>query len=284
MNNHIRMIVAASAIATVFAVGGALAADLSGGATAANENQMIFLSSKLSDLNVYNRDNHNSKLGNLDDLIINAHTGKVLYGILDTGFGGKLVPVPWTAVQLHKNANDNNYWLSLNKTQNELANSPTFDKNHWPDFKSPQWQQSVDTFFGVRTVAKPADVAGSGGLTLNEMIFKSSKLSDLNVYNRSDTSKKLGNLDNLVINAHTGQVLYGILDTGLGGKNIAVPWGAFLLQKARNDNDYWLTLNKTQDQLSGAPAYDQSRTNFMDPKVRQDVDAFFGVRTPSESR
>jgi len=74
-------------------------------------------------------------------------------------------------------------------------------------------------------------------------------------------------------------VWYGILDTGVGGKNIAVPWSALQLQKARNDKDYWLTLDKTQDQLANAPAFNRDRTDFTDSKWQQDVDTFFGVHT-----
>ena len=85
--------------------------------------------------------------------------------------------------------------------------------------------------------ATPADAAK---LTPEEMTFESSKLSALNVFSRGDTTNRLGSLDNLIIDAHTGRVLYGILDTGLGakvlgtgigGKKIAVPWIAFRLQK-----------------------------------------------------
>jgi len=181
MNRRMCLVLASLAMATVWTTGNALAADtMSGQPGKLTEKEMILQSSKLSDLNVYNRDDQNAKLGNLDNLIINAHTGQVLYGILDTGLGGKLVPVPWTALQLYKSASEDKYWLTLAKTQDQLANAPTFDSNHWPDFKNSPWQQSVEKFFGVRTVAKPQD---SGGLTANQMIFQSSQLSDLNVYN-----------------------------------------------------------------------------------------------------
>jgi sporulation protein YlmC with PRC-barrel domain len=244
------------------------------------ESEMIFQSSKLGDLHVYNQDNQNDKLGKVDDLLINAHTGHVLYGVLDSGFGRKHVPVPWNAFRLHKDVGDNKYWLTLNKTKDELANAPTFDKKHVPDFTDLQWKKSVDDFFGVQTVARHEAAGRPGELSAKEMIFLSSKLDDLNVYNRNDTSKKLGGLDDLIVNAHTGQVLFGILDTGVVRKDIPVPWNAFQLQKKADADDYWLTLNKTSEELANAPTFDRNKmSDFADATWQQTVESFFGVRT-----
>lgn len=278
-----RLTLTAVALALLWTVGGASATDkMSDTSGTMTDNDMIFQSSELGDLDVFNQSDAKEKLGNLENLIVNAHTGQVLYGILDTGVGGQIIPVPWNSLRLHKTTSDKtvSYWLSLNKTSDDLAKAPTFDKNHWPDFTNSQWKQSVDNFFGVRVVAKPEESARQGELTTNEMIFQSSRLGDLNVFNRDDTEHKLGNLDNLIINAHTGQVLYGILDTGAGGKNIAVPWNAFLLKKAGDSDEYWLTLNKTTDELANAPTFDKDRmSDVTDSKWRQTVDNFFGVRT-----
>ncbi len=115
----------AGCLAAVALGGVALAASgtsTSGGAL--TENEMIFRSSTLSDLPVYNRDNPNVKLGSLDNLIIDARTGHVCYGILSTGMiGGKLIPVPWMAVLLNKTVGKDKYWLTLNKTKDELASA-----------------------------------------------------------------------------------------------------------------------------------------------------------------
>ena len=44
--------------------------------------------------------------------------------------------------------------LTLNKTSEELKNAPTIDKNHMPDFTEMKWKQTVDDFFGVRTLTR----------------------------------------------------------------------------------------------------------------------------------
>jgi sporulation protein YlmC with PRC-barrel domain len=239
------------------------------------EQEMILPSHDLGGLQVYNRDNSNDKLGSLDNLIIDAHSGQVLYGVLKTGLLGKLIPVPWTALGLRRTPDTDNYWMVLNKTRDQLANAPTFDSKR-TDFTNAQWSQSVDNFFGVHTMARPT---GTGDLTANQMVFQSSHLSDLAVHNRADNSKKLGSLENLMINAHHGRVLYGILDTGMGGKKIAVPWNAFQVQKKPDSEKYWLTLNKTQDELAAAPAFDKNRVrDLTDSNWQQQIDRFFGVQ------
>ena len=56
------------------------------------------------------------------------------------------------AVLLNKTVGKDKYWLTLNKTKDELASAPTFNKKEWP-IRELEWKQSVDKFFGVHTVA-----------------------------------------------------------------------------------------------------------------------------------
>lgn len=244
------------------------------------ENEMIFQSSKLSDLNVYNKDNADKKLGKIDNLIINEHTGHVLFAVLDPGMMKNKVAVPWSALQIRQDPNNKDkFFYVLNKTEDDLKTAPSFDKNNISQVVDKNWQQSVEKFFGVQSVAKPEDLQGSGQLSVSQLIFESSKLSDLNVYNRNDNSMKLGNLDDLIVNAHSGTVQYAVLDTGVGGKKIAVPWDALLMQKEQNKDKYWLTLNKTSDDLKGAPTFNKDQiAQVNDPQWQQTVDQFFGVR------
>ena len=108
---------------------------------------MIFRSTELSGMNVYNRADTTLKLGSLENLVVNAHTGQVLFGVLDTGFGGKLIPVPWNALRLQTDATTQKSSLMLHKTSDELQNSPTIEKNSVVDITDAKWLQSLDTFF-----------------------------------------------------------------------------------------------------------------------------------------
>ena len=119
------------------------------------EREMILQSSTLSDLTVINP--QNMELGKLNNLVIDVHTGEVLYGILHAHHTDRFVPVPWNAFRLIKDVKNNRYFLSLNVSQDHLASAPTFDKNNMPDFTNKPWKESVDRFFGVRTAARPTE-------------------------------------------------------------------------------------------------------------------------------
>ena len=271
---------AACAMAATWTVGNALAADDSADAKKLASSEMIFRSSDLSGMNVHNRADTTVKLGSLNNLIINAHTGQVLFGVLNTGFGGKLIPVPWGALQLQVDAKEHKSWLTLNKTSDELKNSPTIEKNNAVDMADTKWLQSLDTFFGVRTVAKPIETQSQPGqLTTNQMIFRTSDLQGMKVYNHSDETMKLGSVSDLIVDARTGQVMYGILDTGFGGTLIAGPWSTFQLKEDVKNNKSCLMLNKTSDELKNAPTIDKAHMpDFTDAKWKKTVDDFFGVR------
>jgi sporulation protein YlmC with PRC-barrel domain len=270
---------AACAVAATWTVGNAWAVDDPAGTGKLASSEMIYRSSDLSGMNVHNRADTTVKLGSLNNLIINAHTGQVLFGVLNTGFGGKLIPVPWGALQLQVDAKEHKSWLTLNKTSDELKNSPTIEKNSPVDMADTKWLQSLNTFFGVRTVAKPVD-AQPGQLTTNQMIFRSSDLHGMKVYNHGDETMKLGSVSDLIVDARTGQVMYGILDTGFGGTYIAGPWSTFQLKVDEKNNKSCLTVNKTSDELKNAPTIDKAHMpDFTDAKWRQTVDDFFGART-----
>ena len=210
---------------------GVLADGVSSDAGTLTTNEMIFKSTELEKLNVFNRADSDLKLGHLSSLLIDSHTRRVLYGILDTGIGGNYYIVPWNAFQLQENTNSNKSWLTLAKTSDELKTAPMFDKSKSPDFASVQWKEQVDNFFGVRTVSRPAD---SIKVTTNDLIFRSNDLEAMKVVNRANGETKIGHLSDLIINAHTGEVMYGILDTGLFGKYIPVPWNAFEIRQDKN--------------------------------------------------
>lgn len=267
--------------ATTRTVGSAEAVGNTTGPGRLAPSEMVFRSSDLSGMNVYSRDDTNVKLASLNNLIINTHTGQVLFGVLNTGFGGRLIPVPWNVLQLQRDAKNHKSSLTLNKSSDQLKNAPTIESNSPLDMTDAKWLQSVNSFFSVRTVARPLEEhSRPGQLTTNETIFRSSDLRGMKVYNRIDETLKLGNLSDLIVDAHTGQVLYGILDTGIIGKSIPGPWNAYQLKKDVNSHKSWLTLNKSSDDLKNAPAVDKDHMpDFTDAKWSQTVDNFFGVRT-----
>lgn len=286
MNHRLFVTLAALAMVTLGTMQVARAVDQSSGESGKMaEKELIFAASDLSSLDVRNRSDIHQKLGKVDNLLIQADTGEVLYGVLDTGIGGKLIPIPWNATRLFQWTSNNKYFLTVNKNSTELAGAPSFDKKHLPNFTSTQWKEGVDKFFGVHMVAHSPEQGNIGQQGMKPIVLESSTLRGMHAVNRTDTDKKLGKVDDLIINAHTGQVLYGIVDTGLLGKNIAVPWAAFGIQKVANKDEMMLTLAKTSDELSKAPTFDKKHLgNVDDPNWQKSVDDFFGVRTVARPR
>jgi hypothetical protein len=155
MRNRFSLMVVICTLASLWALSSAVAVDTTTSGGQLTDQEMIFRASKLNGLNVFNRADTKQKLGSLDDMIIDAHTGHVMYGIVSTGIGGKYLPVPWQAFLLQEDRDNHKFWLTLNKNSDDLKTAPSFDRNAWPNFSDQHWKESVDHFFGVRTVARP---------------------------------------------------------------------------------------------------------------------------------
>ncbi len=76
------------------------------------------------------------ELGSILNLMINIHSGKVEYAVVQfgsfLGLGGKLFAIPFR--QLH--LSEERRAFILNRPRADFENMPGFDKNHWPDTNS----------------------------------------------------------------------------------------------------------------------------------------------------
>ena len=106
---------------------------------------------------VYNR--MDEKLGDIKEIMLNMHTGKVAYAVLSFGgiltMGEKLFAVPWERLVL--DTVNERFALDIEKEQ--LKNAPGFDKDHWPDMSNPAWNSEIDAFYRM---------SGSGGSIGNQ--------------------------------------------------------------------------------------------------------------------
>jgi len=88
------------------------------------------------------------KLGEIKDLIVDLHSGRVAYAVVSSGgilgIGDKLVAVP--ARSFEYSAADKK--LVLNVDKQTLANAPRFDKEHWPDMNDLRWNTEVYQHYG----------------------------------------------------------------------------------------------------------------------------------------
>lgn len=102
--------------------------------------------SELIGMNV--KSTQDEKLGEVKDLILDLHSGRVAYAIVSSGgilgIGDKLVAVP--ARSFEYSAADKK--LVLNVDKQTFANAPRFDKDHWPDMNDLRWNTEVYQHYG----------------------------------------------------------------------------------------------------------------------------------------
>lgn len=86
-------------------------------------------------------------LGEIAEIVIDKISGKVNYLVLDFGgflsFGNKFFAVPWN---LFTYSHEEDCFI-LNVDKERLKNAPGFDKDHWPNFASPEFVSSMSDFY-----------------------------------------------------------------------------------------------------------------------------------------
>lgn len=90
----------------------------------------------------------NEDLGKIENLAIDADTGRIMYAIVQfggfLGLGEKLAPVPWTVLTP---AGDYKHFV-LNIDKDQLKTAPgTFEKSKWPNLNDPEWGREVYKFY-----------------------------------------------------------------------------------------------------------------------------------------
>jgi sporulation protein YlmC with PRC-barrel domain len=94
------------------------------------------------------------KLGKIDDIMLDAESGKICYAVLSSGgflgMGDKLLAIPWAAIQLDQEQ----HRFILDVDVERLKNAPGFDKSNWPDMADATWANSVHSYFGTHDRAR----------------------------------------------------------------------------------------------------------------------------------
>lgn len=89
-------------------------------------------------------------LGEIAEIVIDKNMGKVNYVVLDFGgfmsFGNKFFAVPWNLLTYSK---DHDCFI-LNVEKEHFENAPGFDKDHWPNFASPEFVDSISDYYNGR--------------------------------------------------------------------------------------------------------------------------------------
>ncbi|TWU16537.1 PRC-barrel domain-containing protein [Allorhodopirellula heiligendammensis] len=108
--------------------------------------------SQLLGLNIQNP--QGESLGEINDLVINATTGKIRYAAVTyggfLGMGDKLFAVPFEAFKVQVDPEDrDDYVMVLDVTQKQLDGQQGFDQDNWPNMGDRQWAMDLDKRYGV---------------------------------------------------------------------------------------------------------------------------------------
>lgn len=103
------------------------------------------------------------KIGSIEDLMIDSHSGKATYAVLsvDTGFlnlGSKYFAIPWEAFAFDTAQKD---VFILNVDKERLKNAPGFEKDQWPDHPQHEFLAEVHSYYGFERAMEPNPPMGS---------------------------------------------------------------------------------------------------------------------------
>ena len=111
---------------------------------------------------------------------------------------------------------------------------------------------------------------------IESTVISSDKVEGTNVYNVA--GEKLGSVDDLMIDRHSGQVKYAVLEfggfLGMGTDRYPIPWS--MLKYDADKSGYVVPLDKKT--LEQAPKYSDERVPTYDAKYGSQVDSFYDRR------
>ncbi|HEY3246489.1 MAG TPA: PRC-barrel domain-containing protein [Phycisphaerae bacterium] len=223
-------------------------------------------------------------LGEAKDLAIDVERAKVAFVIVELGkdvegMKGKLVAIPFTALNLPGDAHD----FVLVVDRGKLGGAPTIEKDkinkidvnlanniftHYG--QSPYWEGQLArrALGGGRTT----DIESESPGTLR--IQKASDLFGKDVKNTG--GEKLGDVKDLAIDPDHGQVPFVVVSVGtLGTKWVAIPFSALSLPAdAKNFN-----LDMSAERFKNAPTFERDQWGSMtDTNWNNNIYSFYGVR------
>jgi sporulation protein YlmC with PRC-barrel domain len=190
-------------------------------AIAAGTTDMMLLASTLLDKEVDNL--NDEELGQIEDLLIDVNSGKVLFATIEHGgfldIGDSDFPVPLSAMQWGAESDE----MIVSITPDMLESFPDIEDN-WPGDFAEGWHDALDEFWS----AAGFDVSTTQNIEPGRVVWA----SELIGYGIGATDASgLGNVQDMVIDLPTSQVKYMILslaDTATYGSEwIAVPYTAF---------------------------------------------------------
>lgn len=169
----------------------------------------------------YDFDNIDGEVsGEIEDLLIDTATGRVLFATLEYGgfldIGDTELPVPLSAFTW-----DSENGLVLNFNEEVLQNMPDVGQN-WPNVDDGAWDDELNQFWN--------DLGFGTGDDVTEASNTIVRASTINGYPIADLGVGAGAVNDLIIDLGTSQVKYAVVSYGaatMADEWILVPFSAF---------------------------------------------------------
>ncbi len=188
-------------------------------------------------------------LGRIGDLIISPQDGGISFAVVTHG-GIMGIPMSFVAVPFESLAfspEKNVYLLNVSKERMDAA--PSFARGTWPDAANPDWAEEIYRYYGQTPQWGESEESIPRSV---DRIVRYNQIAGAAV--RNEQGKELGKIDDIVVDSQ-GHVPYAVLlhggFLGMGGKLIAVPFGALEFKKRETE----FVLNATEEKLDSAPAF-----------------------------
>lgn len=239
---------------------------------------------KASDLigkNVTNSSNEN--LGEIKDIVFDAGSGRILYGVLSfggiMGLGDKYFAIPWPSIRL---ASDYKAFV-LQIDKDRLKDTQGFDKKNWPNFADERWASTTYKYYnqtpyweGTRAPVMGSDAGPQSNFRDRwyQKVTSWQKASELIGRDTHNTKNEdIGKISDIVVDPDSGRILYGVLS--FRGKLFPVPFNALNL----TSDGKKVILNIDKEALRDSIAFtDHEWPNMIDPRWSTEVHTVYNVQ------
>jgi sporulation protein YlmC with PRC-barrel domain len=108
-------------------------------------------------------DTSGKNLGDIDDVVVDDGTGRVIYAVLSfggfLGVGDKLFALPWQSLKPNPKDADK---AVLDVPKDRLKSAPGFDKKNWPDMADRRWGLDIYKYYGEEPFWNKKDSPDAG--------------------------------------------------------------------------------------------------------------------------
>lgn len=218
------------------------------------------------------------ELGTVEDLAVGAKQ-RISYVILShgglLGIGDRLIPLPWSAVQLDQKAN-----VVIVKTdKKQLEKAPNFARNEWTKLDQPDWTDKIASYFGSKPESgQNAESRVQKAEAGKETVRKPDRTTQI-VGNtvKNPQGEELGKVEDLVF-GENGCIRYLAVSygssLGMGGRLIPIPWSVADLGGEKGT----VIVNADKQKLEKAPSLESKDWPiFQKGEWDKKVDEYYGV-------